>query len=114
MCLDELIINIKSISSISLVLDLEIWFENWKKNDMDFLWLEKMVEKYFKLNWVDNNIFEKLYQVWTDYKNDSIKYIGGMTMFERLFVFSLLDEFEYGDEQRKKCIYKKVLAKKER
>ena len=113
MNIDELIVNLTSISNIKFVHELNKWIIDWKSSSKDVNGLKDMVEKFYGNSWIDDqDVFQKLYELWTNFKLEAIDGIKGMTMNERLYYFSLVEIFENENEAGKERIYSKLLASK--
>jgi hypothetical protein len=111
MNIDELI-DSYSKSQASEVRNLATLLRDWKTSDRDVVFLEDTVERYFGNTWIGSKgIFELEYRKWKDFRNEAIQNIGGMTMNERLYWFSLAGEFEsLLSENEKDVIYRKLEA----
>ena len=114
MILDELIFEIENLRTEDSLQDILCILKEWKNNDKTVHELEKTIEKFIDSFWPKENEREllKIMKLLYDFKKDNIKNIGGMTMNERLYLFSLFDRFDScRNEKEKEIIYKKLLAK---
>lgn len=112
MDLDELATAMRKTSSDPVVLRLSDLLSVWKDDSSDAKELESTVERYIGNTWIaDTAEHEKIYSLWSQFRDDAIHGIGGMTMNERLYCFSLFPRWEgtKTDEDRK-AIYAKLLA----
>ncbi|MCL2156261.1 MAG: hypothetical protein FWH53_11395 [Leptospirales bacterium] len=115
MNLDEFISEIENLTNDDSIHDLLWLLKEWKNNNKTVLELENTIEKFIDSFWPKENEHEllKILQLLNDFKNENIKNIGGMTMNERLYLFSLLDRFDScKNDNKKEIIYKKLLANK--
>ena len=114
MNIDELINNIRKVSSEKNVQKLADFIQNWKTDEKNIIDLRENVERYLGNAWIDPKAdFEKIYGMWSDFRDSAINGIGGMTMNERLYCFGLFDQFDNSlknSEQEK--IYSKLMAEK--
>jgi hypothetical protein len=113
MNIDELTNKIRKVSSEKNVQDLAELIQQWKTDDKNATELKENIERYFGNAWIDKKSnFEKVYGMWSDFRDSAIHGNSGMTMNERLYLFGLLDSFDNSKntiEQEK--YYKKLLAK---
>ena len=114
MSLDQLILNIKRISSEKEVLGLANYIQEWKANEMNAVELRSSVEKYLGNSWLENNFdYLNIYSVWSEFRDVAIDGIGGMTMNERLYHFGLLEAYEkLTTEKEKEKFFTKLMATK--
>jgi hypothetical protein len=110
--IDALVNAIRQISSESVVLNLSDLLVSWKDSTSTATELEEDVERYIGNTWLDSTIeHEKIYSLWTQFRDVAIHGIGGMTMNERLYFFSLFPRWENAHtEEERKVIYAKLLA----
>ncbi len=114
MNIDELTKKIRSVSSESVVQGLADYLLEWKTNDKNALQLMESVERYFGNSWIENDKdYERIYKMWTDFRDEAINGIDGMTMNERLFWFGMFEMFDKAknDDERQK-LYDKLMARK--
>lgn len=112
MNLDELVQGFRSISDKRVLEDLARYVEAWKTDNRNANDLETMVERFFGNVWLssDEN-HSKAYGLWESFRNEAIWGIGGMTMNERLYFFSLFKRFEAcATEEEKLVVYSKLHA----
>ena len=65
--------------------------EQWKKNDQPISTLQTSVNKFLALN---ENVSETIQSTWKRFESESILFVDGMTMNERLFVFNLFNRWD--------------------
>jgi hypothetical protein len=113
MNIDELTNKIRKVSSEKNVQTLAELIQQWKTNEKNAIELKENIEWYFENDWIDKKSdFQKVYGMWSDFRDSTIHGIGGMTMNERLYLFGLVDLFDNSKNvlEREK-FYKKLLAK---
>lgn len=112
MNLDELVQAFRSISGEKLLKDLAQYIEAWKTDDRSAADLEAMVERFFGNTWLSSDEdHSKAYGLWETFREEAIRGVGGMTMNERLYFFSLFERFDACSTKEKLVIYSKVHAK---
>jgi hypothetical protein len=113
MNLDELAQAFRIISNEKLLSDLAQYVEAWKSDDRNVKELETMVGRFFGNTWLPREEdHSKAYGLWKALKDDAIRGIGGMTLNERLYHFSLFERFDASTtEEEKHVVYSKLLAK---
>jgi hypothetical protein len=112
MDLDELVTAIRQTSSDAVALKLAALLLSWKDDVRDAKELETTVERFIGTTWIDSKTeHEKIYSLWSQFRDDAIHGIGGMTMNERLCLFSLFPRWDSAHtEEEQKAIYAKLLA----
>lgn len=112
MNLDELLEEIRKVSSEKIVQDLSILLVEWKGGDETAEDLVNKIEKYLGNTWINKNKdYEKIYQMWAAFKEQAFSGIGGMTMNERLYCYGLFERFDAcSDDNSKLVIYRKLHA----
>lgn len=112
MNIDELI-QLYENESNPIVKEIAIIIKDWKLSDKDIDYLVYVTDKYFGNTWIEEGKeYDRIYRIWTDFKNTEIVGIPGMTMNERLWIFGLIDRFDQlKTDAEKEIIYKKVKAK---
>ncbi len=109
--LDELTSAIEQCSNDALVRDLVKWIRDWKQSSDTVDQLAVLVERYIGHVWFPTTtIHDQISSAWLAFRGNEIANIGGMTMNERLFTFSLLGAFDAALESDRKMFYEKVLA----
>jgi hypothetical protein len=113
MIFNELIENIQKISNEKTVKDIVDFLNNWKKDNRNVDRLDYDFEKYLGNIWIENsNEFNKIYEMWKEFKNCAILNLAGMTMNERLYVFGLFEKFDScKNTEEKNYIYEKLNVK---
>lgn len=110
MNLDELVNSIPE-SEAELKVALKQWVEAWKQDDKSIDELGFLIGKWHSNVWFkDTNISNKFYSDFTKFKEQAIEGIGGMTMNERLYFFSLFEKWDKSNENVKAVIYRKLKA----
>ena len=114
MNLDELTKNIRKVSKEEIVKKLADNIQEWKKDERNAVELRDNVERFIGNTWIEKlTDFDKIYGMWTEFRNSAIDGIGGMTMNERLYWFGLFDLFENAkDNVEQDKYYQKLMAKK--
>lgn len=112
--LDTLANKIQSVSDDPVIQKLASELANWKQRNDNVKQLESTVEKFIGTTWISRNEeHEQVYQLWSNFRDENIRTIHGMTMNERLFVFGLLDHFDKcKTNDEKDILYGKLLAKR--
>ena len=114
MNIDELTKNIRKVSSEKNVQELAEFIQKWKTDEQNAFGLKESVERYLGNAWiVKKTDFEKVYGMWSEFRDSAINGIGGMTMNERLYWFGLFELFENArNETEQEKYYRKLMAKK--
>jgi hypothetical protein len=112
MDLDALATAIKQTSSDPVASKLSELLVSWKDDESNATDLESAVERYIGNTWVVSTAeHETIYSLWSEFRDDAIRGIGGMTMNERLYCFSLFPQWDNAHtEEARKAIYAKLLA----
>jgi hypothetical protein len=112
MDLDALVAVISRTSSDPVVLKLAVLLSTWKGDERNAEELEVTVERFIGNTWFDSKTeHKKIYGLWSQFRDEAIHGIGGMTMNERLYLFSLLHRWDIAQtEEERKAIYAKLLA----
>jgi hypothetical protein len=114
MTIDQLISNIRKISSEKDAQGLSDYIQDWKTNEMNTIELKSSVERHLGNIWLENNFdYLHIYSEWSKFRDFAIDGIGGMTMNERLYHFGLFEEYEKAsnEKEKEKC-YTKLMARK--
>lgn len=113
MDLDALVYSIRQTSNDPVALKLSDLLVNWKEDKSTATELERDVERYIGNTWIASPAeHENIYRLWSQFRNDAIHGIMGMTMNERLYCFSLFPRWDnVHTEEERKAIYAKLLAK---
>ena len=109
MNLDELANNIRKISKEDSIQKLADNLEGWKTDQRNAIELGENIERFLGDTWIIKQTdFDKVYGMWTEFKNSAIDGIGGMTMNERLYWFGAFDLFDNAktESEREKDIWK--------
>ena len=109
---DGLVTSMRHTSNDPVVLRLCELLAQWKNSDSNVHELESLVEHYIGNTWIANDTDHKeIYRLWSEFRDDAVRGIHGMTMNERLFCFSLLPRFDSANtDQQRKALYAKLLA----
>ncbi|MEX8501915.1 MAG: hypothetical protein AB3X41_02575 [Leptothrix ochracea] len=112
MNLDELVSAIKQTSSDSVALKLATLLSSWKDDERDANELETTIERFIGNTWiVSKTEHEQIYSLWSQFRDDAMHGIRGMTMNERLYCFGLFPRWDGAHtEENRKAIYAKLLA----
>ncbi|MEO8298739.1 MAG: hypothetical protein ABI574_13130 [Burkholderiales bacterium] len=112
MDLDELITAIRQTSSDPVASKLAALLSIWKDDGSDTKELETTVERFIGNTWIDSKTEHKtIYSLWSQFRDEEIHGIGGMTMNERLYCFSLFPRWDSAHaDNEKEAIYAKLLA----
>lgn len=114
MNIDELTKNIRKVSTENAVQELADYIQQWKTNENNAVDLKESVERYLGNVWIDKQAdFEKIYRMWSDFRDSAIDGIGGMTINQRLYWFGLFDLFDNAsDNTEQEKFYTKLMSKK--
>ena len=112
--IDELAKSIQALSSEKVVQSLGDLLCAWKDDVSTVEELNSRVERYIGNIWIESGeIHNKIYGLWSTFRNEVILHIDGMTMNERLFCFGLFNRFDRAKtNQEKEQIYAKLQARK--
>lgn len=112
MDLDELASAIRQISTDPVALKLSELLLRWKSDETNVKELASAVERYIGNTWIANTKeHEEIYRLWSQFRNDAVHGVGGMTMNERLYCFSLIPRFDgTKSDQERTVLYAKLLA----
>lgn len=110
MNLDELTHAIRAVSPDLVVQKLAYLLLDWKTETSTAEDLRDRVERYLGNSWVGvDEDYNKIYRLWSAFRDEAIAGIGGMTMNERLYWFSLFERFDAShDEEERLIIYRKL------
>ena len=114
MNLDELTKNIRKVSKEEIVQKLADNIHEWKTDGRTAVELKDNVERFLGYTWIEKrNDFDKVYNMWTEFRKSAIDGIGGMTMNERLYWFGLLELFDKtNNDAEQEKYYGKLMASK--
>jgi hypothetical protein len=113
MTLDDLRSAIRRGSADPVAQGLADYFAEWKleasSNVHD---LERSVERYLGNTWINEKAeFDAVYGLWSSFRDASIRRVGGMTVNERLFIFSLIPQWDRAeDDSERNAIRAKLLC----
>ncbi|MBI3095658.1 MAG: hypothetical protein HYY97_12385 [Rhodocyclales bacterium] len=112
MDLDALAGAIRQTSSDPIALKLSDLLISWKDDKSNATELERDIERYIGNTWIASTTeHEQIYSLWSQFRDDAIHGIGGMTMNERLYCFGLFPRWDNSHtEEERKVIYAKLLA----
>ena len=112
--MDELINNIRGVSKEQLVQKLADNIQECKTDENNVVKLKKNIERFFGNTWFEKQTdFDKVYDMWTEFRKSSIDGIGGMTMNEKLYWFGLFELFDKTkNESEREKYYNKLMTKK--
>ncbi|WP_417289895.1 hypothetical protein [Corallibacter sp.] len=114
MNLDELTKNIRKVSKEEVVQKLADNIHEWKTDERNAVELKNNVERFLGNTWIEKRTdFDKVYEMWTEFRKSAIDGIGGMTMNERLYWFGLLELFDKtNNDAEQEKYYGKLMASK--
>jgi hypothetical protein len=112
MTLDELVTAIRITSSDPVAFQLADLLAGWKDDKADATELERTVERFVGNAWIASPAeHAQIYSLWSKFRDEGINGIGGMTMNERLYRFSLFHRWDSAQtDADRKTIYAKLLA----
>lgn len=112
MDLDSLARTIRQITEEPGTLKLAEMLISWKNDNSNVKDLEATIERYIDKTLLANaNDHSKIYRIWVQFRDEVIHGIGGMTMNERLYFFSLISRWDNAEKDtERKAIYAKLLA----
>lgn len=112
MTIDDLASAIARLSPEAVVQELAQLLIDWKYDPSTVEQLSTRVDRYIGNTWIaDDAIHAQVHKMWSEFRAAELQGIGGMTMNERLFCFSLLTEFDNAStEEQRIGIYAKLLA----
>lgn len=113
MNLDGLASAIRAISNAPAAQKLSELLLRWKTNDTNVEELVNTVEHYLGNAWIaSDQEFKDIYRLWSQFCEDAVFGIRGMTMNERLYWFGLVTLFDQADtDLSRMAIYTKLLAR---
>lgn len=113
MTLDDLSTVTCATSTERVVRDFERLLTEWLADDADALTLEARIERFIGVTWVESDSHHAtIDRVWSAFRDQRIRSIGGMTMNERIYFFSLGDRLESASCQDEiDLVYRKLLAR---
>lgn len=113
MDIDELASAIRATSTAPEVRHLSELLLKWKKDDTNVEYLQSSVEEYIANSLSSNELSHKeVCRLWSEFRDDAILGIHGMTMNERLYVFNLFSRYDSAWKvESKHKVYEKLLAK---
>lgn len=112
MTLDELVRHIFEVSSEAVVQRLGQLLLDWKTDSSTAEQLRDKVERYIGNSWIERDQdHARVYTLWSEFRDGAIAAIGGMTMNERLYYFSLFECFDASQNEKEKLtVYAKLHA----
>jgi len=85
---------------------------DWKTDGTDVTELSSRVERNIGHTWFETDAaHHAIYNLWSRFRIEAISPIGGMTMNERLYSFSLLEVFDGSGDSERDVLYRKLLAR---
>jgi hypothetical protein len=94
MNLDELVIQIRGVSSDTTVQRIADHLVAWKDSPDTAAQLADTIERVIGQTWIPSDSdHSRVYALWSDFRRERIEAINGMTMNERLYAFGLMDRF---------------------
>lgn len=113
MNLDGLASAIWAISNDPAAKKLSELLLHWKANDSNVEELVSAVERYIGNSWIaSDQEFKDIYRLWSQFCEDAVLGIRGMSMNERLYWFGLVTRFDQAStDSSRTAIYTKLLAR---
>lgn len=112
MNIDELASAIEAVSQEENVRGLVAVLKNWKKDDSSTAEeLITLVERYIgNVGFETACAHEAICSLWSQFRDESISCIRGMTINERLYAFGLFERFDNAGQIEQSAIYAKLHA----
>lgn len=112
MNLDELVQEIRDVSTDSAVQGVADQLAAWKDSSATADDLTAIFEQYIGNVWIESEQdHDHVYALWSSFRQDAISVIRGMTMNERLYRFGLLERFcSLHSDSDKQALYRKLHA----
>ncbi len=112
MNLDELEHKIRAVSTDQVVQGVADQLAAWKDSSATADDLAAALERYIGNVWIgSNHDHERVYALWSAFRQDAISAIHGMTMNERLYLFGLLERFDsLQSDADRQALYRKLHA----
>ena len=112
MNLDELARQIDEVSTEQAAQRLCELLLDWKTDSSTAEELCDKVERYIGNSWIERDEnHARVYALWSAFRDEAITGIGGMTMNERLYHFSLFERFDAShDDEERITVYAKLHA----
>lgn len=109
MHLDDLLAALRQTSEDPVVARLCAYVEAWKVDQTSTAELRELVERYIGNTWIASDEEHKnVYRLWSAFREQAIEGLPGMTMNERLSMFSLFERYDASPQEAAKA---QVLAK---
>ena len=111
MNLDDLTQEVRAISTDPAVQGFADQLAAWKGSSATAEGLAVALDRYIGNALVGSTQdHERLFALWSEFRRDRIAAIHGMTMNERLYSFSLLDQFYSSGDSDRQAMYGKLHA----
>jgi hypothetical protein len=112
MNLDELTQEIRAVSTDPAVQGLADQLAAWKSSSATADELATTLERYLGNVWIaSNQEYDRVYALWSDFRNSAITPIRGMTMNERLHWFGMFERFDsLQSDADRQAVYRKLHA----
>ena len=112
MNLDELTQEIRTVSSDPAVQGLADQLAAWKSRSATADDLAIASERYIGNVWIGSNQdHDRAYALWSDFRQNAIAPIRGMTINKRLYWFGLLEQFDsLESDADRQALYRKLHA----
>ena len=112
MKIDELEEKIRAVSADPTVHGVANQLSAWKNSSATAEDLAMTMERYIGNIWIGSSQdHDRVYALWSAFRQDSIEAIRGMTMNERLYSFGLLDRFDsLQSDSDRQALYAKLHA----
>jgi|SRR6516162_786651 hypothetical protein len=111
MNLDELANHLRTSFSDPVVQKLAAVVLEWKTDTSTVEDLREKIDRYIGNSWISREEdHQKVYGLWSSFRDDAIGAIGGMTMNERLYWFGLFDRFDRSTKEEQLILFRKLHA----
>jgi hypothetical protein len=111
MNIDELAAAIEAASPNANGRELAVLLRNWKSTSETAERLSELVERYIGHTWFETEaVNDAVYSLWSNFRDEAIGGIDGMTMNERLYCFGLFERFDHASVNEREEIYAKLHA----
>jgi hypothetical protein len=111
MNLDELANHLRTGFSDPVVQKIGTVMLQWKTDTSTAEDLRERVERYIGNSWISREEdHQRVYGLWSSFRDEAIGGIGGMTMNERLYWFGLFDRFDGSTKEERLVVYRKLHA----
>jgi hypothetical protein len=112
MNLDELVQEVRAVSTDLAVQGVADQLAAWKESSATADDLSVALERYIGNVWIGSiQDHDRVYALWSAFRQSAISAIGGMTMNERLYRFRLFERFDsLQNDADRQALYRKLHA----